>query len=67
MKLADGRIYTAGQALGLKLIDRVGYLDEAIEGIKKSLKLEKASIVVYHRAGLLQGPSTRKRAETLRS
>ena len=55
VKLADGRIYTAGQALDLKLIDRVGYLDEAIEGVKKSLKLEKASIVVYHRAGSYKG------------
>jgi protease-4 len=55
VKLADGRIYTAGQALDLKLIDRVGYLDEAIEGVKKSLNLQKASIVVYHRAGSYKG------------
>jgi protease IV len=55
VKLADGRIYTAGQALGLKLIDRIGYLDNAIEGVKKSLNLEKASVVVYHRAGSYKG------------
>jgi protease-4 len=55
VKLADGRIYTAGQALDLKLIDRVGYLDNAIEGVKTSLNLQKASIVVYHRAGSYKG------------
>jgi protease-4 len=55
VKLADGRIYTAGQALNLKLIDRVGYLDNAIEGIKNSLNLEKASVVIYHRAGSYKG------------
>ena len=50
-KLADGRIYTAQQALGHKLVDRVGYLDDAIEGVKSSLGLDKASVVVYYRPG----------------
>ena len=50
-KLADGRIYTAQQALENKLIDRIGYLDDAIEGVKSSLRLSEASIVVYHRPG----------------
>jgi len=55
VKLADGRIYTAGQALDLKLIDRVGYLDDAIDGIKKSLSLDKASVIMYHRPGTYKG------------
>jgi protease-4 len=50
-KLADGRIYTAQQALENKLVDRIGYLDDAIEGVKSSLRLSKASIVVYYRPG----------------
>ena len=50
-KLADGRIYTAQQALDHKLVDRVGYLDDAIEGAKFSLRLSKASVVVYYRPG----------------
>ncbi len=33
--LADGRIYTAQQALELKLIDQIGYLDETIAQAKK--------------------------------
>jgi len=51
LRLADGRIYTAQQALEYKLVDRVGYLDEAIEGVKSSLQLSKASVVVYYRPG----------------
>jgi protease-4 len=51
LRLADGRIYTAQQALENKLVDRVGYLDEAIEGVKSSLQLSKASVVVYYRPG----------------
>ncbi len=55
LKLADGRIYTAQQALELKLIDRVGYLDDSLEGIRQSLGLESASVVVYHRPGSYKG------------
>lgn len=55
LRLADGRIYTAQQALDYKLVDRVGYLDEAIEGVKSSLQLRKASVVVYYRPGSYKG------------
>ncbi len=55
VKLADGRIYTAQQALDLKLIDRVGYLDTAVDGIKKSLNMDKASVIVYYRPGTYKG------------
>jgi protease-4 len=51
VKLADGRIYTARQALDHKLVDRIGYLDDAIEGVKSSLHLTQASVVVYYRPG----------------
>ncbi len=55
LKLADGRIYTAPQALELRLIDRVAYLDGAIEGLKSALNLKNASVVVYHRPGTYRG------------
>jgi protease-4 len=55
VKLADGRIYTAQQALDLKLIDRMGYLDTAIDGVKKSLTLDKASVIMYYRPGTYKG------------
>jgi len=55
VQLADGRIYTAQQALDLKLIDRMGYLDTTIDGVKKSLNLDKASVIMYYRPGTYKG------------
>jgi len=46
---ADGRVYTAGQALDLKLIDRIGYLDEAIDAAKELAGVEEARVVTYAR------------------
>lgn len=54
-KLADGRIFTADQALEAKLIDRVGYLDDAVKITKQSLGIEKASIITYYRPGTYKG------------
>jgi protease-4 len=54
-KLADGRIYTAFQAQKAKLIDRVGYLDDAINGIKKLSGIEDASVITYYRPGTYKG------------
>src|SRR5256885_540524 len=48
-KVADGRIYTAQQALDLKLIDRIGYMPDAIEAAKRVIGVEEARIVVYRR------------------
>lgn len=53
--LADGRVYTAEQALETKLIDRIGYLDDAINIMKESLGIEEARIVTYYRAGEYKG------------
>lgn len=50
-KLADGRIYTAQQALDSKLIDQIAYMDEAEDFIRKDLGLKELKLVVYHRAG----------------
>jgi protease-4 len=46
---ADGRIYTAEQAKALGLVDRIGYLDDAVEAAKKAARLEEARVVMYHR------------------
>jgi protease-4 len=48
-KLADGRVYTAQQALDAKLVDRVGYLADAVSEAKSRAKLEKARLVMYSR------------------
>lgn len=54
-KLADGRIYTAGQALQARLIDRTGYLDDVISGLRTQIGDQKARVVSYHRPGAYQG------------
>jgi protease-4 len=53
--LADGRIFTADQALEAKLIDRVGYLDEAVEEMKTSLDLKEVKVITYYRPGSYRG------------
>jgi protease-4 len=50
-RLADGRVYTARQALDEKLVDRIGYLDDTLEEIKKDLGLDELKVVTYHRPG----------------
>jgi protease-4 len=47
--LADGRIYSAEQALKEKLIDGIGYLDDVIELVKEKAGVDKAKVIVYHR------------------
>jgi protease-4 len=46
-KLADGRIYTAGQALELKLIDEVGYFDSALQKSLSLASLKDANVIAY--------------------
>jgi len=50
-RAADGRIYTAQQALDLGLVDRIGYLDDTIELAKTEAGLREASVVTYARPG----------------
>lgn len=50
-RAADGRIYTAQQALDLGLVDRIGYLDDVIELAKTETGLREASVVIYSRPG----------------
>ena len=50
-KLADGRIFSAQQALKSKLIDKVAYMDETEELIKNDLGVSEIKIVTYHRPG----------------
>jgi protease-4 len=51
-QLADGRIYSARQALDAGLIDAVGELPEAVESAKRAAGISgDARVVVYHRPG----------------
>jgi protease IV len=47
--LADGRVYTADQALRLGLVDRIGYLEDVVALARESAKLTEARVVMYHR------------------
>ncbi len=49
--LADGRIFTADQALSHKMIDSIGYLDAAIFKAKKMADITDARVVTYRRSG----------------
>jgi protease-4 len=48
-QFADGRIYTAEQARALGLVDRLGYLDDAVQMAKDAAGITEARIVMYHR------------------
>lgn len=48
-KLADGRVYTAGQALEYGLIDRIASMRETIAQIKKRIEAKKIRLVTYKR------------------
>jgi len=47
--LADGRIFIAEKALEKKLVDEIGYLDDAIELVKKRAGIDEAKVIVYNR------------------
>jgi protease-4 len=48
-KLADGRVYDAKQALENKLIDQIGYIEDAIDLAKKEAGIDRARVIMYHR------------------
>ena len=48
-RLGDGSIYGAEEALGEHLIDRIGYLDEAIDTVKMLAGVEKAQVIEYRK------------------
>ena len=54
-RLADGGIYSAGRALDEKLIDEIGYLDDAINLTLALAGIEEAQVVEYRRPFSLAG------------
>jgi len=49
-KLADGRVYSAPQALQAGLVDQIGYLEDAIGELKKRANAKDVRVVSYHRS-----------------
>jgi protease-4 len=50
-KTFDGRVFTASQALSLRLIDQIGYFDDAVQLAKGMANLNYGEVVFYHRKG----------------
>jgi protease-4 len=48
-RLADGRIYSAPQALSEGLVDEVGSIDTAVSTAERAAGLERSRVVTYHR------------------
>jgi protease-4 len=46
---ADGRVYTADQALKMWLVDRIGYLEDVVALAKERAGLDQAKVIMYHR------------------
>ena len=57
-KLSDGRIFTGAQAQAVGLVDRVGYLDDAIKLAQDQAGLTEARVVVYTAPTPTGPPST---------
>jgi protease-4 len=47
--LADGRIYTATQALEHRLIDVIGYMPDALAVARRAAGVDEAKVIVYRR------------------
>jgi protease-4 len=47
--LADGRVYSADQALAAGLVDELGYLDDTVSALEKRASISQSRVVAYHR------------------
>jgi protease-4 len=54
LDLANGKVYTSKEALDLKLVDHLGYLDDAIEEAQRRAKLNEMRVIKYARPMGLQ-------------
>lgn len=54
-KVADGRIYTADEALALRLIDKIGYIEDAVEEAKRLAGAANVTLFRYTRPPSLIG------------
>lgn len=47
--LANGKVYTAAEALNLRLVDEIGYLDDAIREAQRRADAFDAKVIRYSR------------------
>ena len=48
-QIADGRIYTAPQALDKHLVDAIGYMPDALAAARTAVGVDEAKVIVYKR------------------
>jgi ClpP class serine protease len=58
LKLADGRVYTADEAKRAKLIDEIGYFEDALHWAKDKAGITDAKVVTWVRKGIGGGHAT---------
>lgn len=49
---ADGRVFTAKEALEKKLVDDIGYFEDALRAVAKAADLERPRVVTYERRAI---------------
>ncbi len=47
-RITDGRVFVAGQALDLGLIDEIGRVDDAIDAAKQRAGVDEARVILYY-------------------
>ncbi len=57
-KVADGRVMTAADARAAKLVDEIGYFDEALLAARRLANIPDARVVTFERKGLGAGKRT---------
>lgn len=53
--VATGRIFAAEEALEIGLLDRIGYLDDAVARIRELAGVQNARVILYRREGVFAG------------
>lgn len=48
--VADGRVYSASEALDRRLIDQIGYLEDAVAEARRRAGIREAKVVAYQRS-----------------
>lgn len=54
-QVASGRIFDAEEALTIGLLDRIGYLDDAVSRIRELAGVKEARVILYRRGGAFAG------------
>jgi len=54
-QVASGRIFDAEEALSIGLLDRIGYLDDAVARVRELAGVKEARVILYRHGGAFAG------------